>query len=97
MFEHNANSNPSASDSKPPDRPKLKILDFHGYQQNGAVFRAQDWLIQEGSSKVGAVDFHICPTQRRGEFTINSAKLTIVSITVIVSSNIIDIELSGFR
>lgn len=64
MSEHNSNSNQSAPENnkeKEPKRPKLKILAFHGYRQNGAVFRAKIGSFRKAVSKYAQLTFFSAP------------------------------------
>lgn len=64
MSEHNSNSNQSAPENnkeKDPKRPKLKILAFHGYRQNGAVFRAKTGSVRKAMSKYAQIIYFSAP------------------------------------
>ncbi|KAJ2947313.1 hypothetical protein O0L34_g17026 [Tuta absoluta] len=64
MSEHNSNSNQSAPEnnkSKEPDRPKLKILAFHGYRQNGSVFRGKIGSFRKAVNKYAQLTFISAP------------------------------------
>lgn len=62
-IEPNTNSNQSLSPPPPPqisketDRPKLKILAFHGYRQNGAVFRGKIGSFRKAVAKYAQLVF----------------------------------------
>ncbi|KAI5630927.1 serine hydrolase (FSH1) domain-containing protein [Phthorimaea operculella] len=64
MSEHNSNSNQSASENnkaKEPDRPKLKILAFHGYRQNGSMFRGKIGSFRKAVNKYAQLTFISAP------------------------------------
>lgn len=64
MSEHNSNSNQSTPENnkdKDLKRPKLKILAFHGYRQNGAVFRAKIGSFRKAVSKLSQITFFSAP------------------------------------
>ncbi|CAH2040166.1 unnamed protein product, partial [Iphiclides podalirius] len=64
-------SEPNSTVSSPPrndrhekdnkDRPKLKILAFHGYRQNGAIFRAKIGSFRKAVSKYAQLTFFSAP------------------------------------
>ncbi|XP_026759741.1 esterase AGAP003155 [Galleria mellonella] len=62
MSEQNSNSNLSPpSKAKETNRLKLKILAFHGYRQNGAVFRAKIGSFRKAVSKYAQLTFISAP------------------------------------
>ncbi|CAB3235243.1 unnamed protein product [Arctia plantaginis] len=68
MSETNSNSNHSLTPPPPPqiskeatDRPKLKILAFHGYRQNGTVFRAKIGSFRKAVAKYAQLVFVSAP------------------------------------
>ncbi|XP_026727187.1 esterase AGAP003155 [Trichoplusia ni] len=64
MSEPNSSSNQSlspAQNNKGTDRPKLKILAFHGYRQNGAVFRAKIGSFRKAVAKYAQLVFISAP------------------------------------
>ncbi|XP_059054624.1 esterase AGAP003155 [Achroia grisella] len=62
ISEQNSNSNLSSQESTTEtDRPKLKILAFHGYRQNGAVFRAKIGSFRKAVSKYAQLTFITAP------------------------------------
>lgn len=64
MSEPNSSSNqspPQNNKEKEPDRPKLKILAFHGYRQNGAVFRAKIGSFRKAVAKYAQLVFISAP------------------------------------
>ncbi|XP_047532083.1 esterase CG5412 [Vanessa atalanta] len=61
MSEHNSNSNQSSVTNNKEDRPKLKILAFHGYRQNGTVFRAKIGSFRKAVSKYAQLFFISAP------------------------------------
>lgn len=64
MSEHNSNSNQSDPENNKvnePQRTKLKILAFHGYRQNGAVFRAKIGSFRKALGKYARLFFFSAP------------------------------------
>lgn len=61
MSEQNSNSNLSAPETKEPAKPKLKILAFHGYRQNGAVFRGKIGSFRKAVAKYAQLTFISAP------------------------------------
>lgn len=63
LSEHNSNSNHSAPENNKENAPvaKLKILAFHGYRQNGAVFRAKIGSFRKAVSKYAQLTFFSAP------------------------------------
>lgn len=61
MAEHNSNSNQSMASNNKEDRPKLKILAFHGYRQNGALFRGKIGSFRKTVSKYAQLFFVSAP------------------------------------
>lgn len=47
--------------TKKEDKPKLKILAFHGYRQNGAVFRSKIGSFRKAVSKYAQLTFVSAP------------------------------------
>ncbi|KAG6462319.1 hypothetical protein O3G_MSEX013181 [Manduca sexta] len=60
LSEHHSNSNQSMPDSSK-DRPKLKILAFHGYRQNGGVFRGKIGSFRKAVAKYAQLTFLSAP------------------------------------
>jgi hypothetical protein len=60
MSDHNSNSNQS-TEKKEGDIPKLKILAFHGYRQNGALFRGKIGSFRKAVSKYAQLTFISAP------------------------------------
>lgn len=52
---------PPQNDEKDKDRPKLKILAFHGYRQNGAIFRGKIGSFRKAVSKYAQLTFFSAP------------------------------------
>ena len=61
MSEQNTNSNQSLQNNKDPDKPKLKILAFHGYRQNGSLFRGKIGSFRKAVSKYAQLTFISAP------------------------------------
>lgn len=66
MTENNSNSNlintnQSPSEKPKEDRRKLKILAFHGYRQNGTVFRAKVGSFRKAVAKYAQLIFISAP------------------------------------
>lgn len=64
MSEPNSSSNQSlspAQNNKGKERLKLKILAFHGYRQNGAVFRAKIGSFRKAVAKYAQLVFISAP------------------------------------
>lgn len=59
MSEHNSNSNQSANNRE--ERPKLKILAFHGYRQNATVFKSKIGSFRKAVSKYAQLTFISAP------------------------------------
>lgn len=60
MSEHNSNSNQSEN-MMDTEQPKLKILAFHGYRQNGTVFRAKIGSFRKAVAKYAQLTFISAP------------------------------------
>lgn len=58
MTEEVSNSN---QDSEKPILPKLKILAFHGYRQNGELFRGKLGSFRKAVSKYAQLTFLTAP------------------------------------
>ncbi|CAH0723985.1 unnamed protein product, partial [Brenthis ino] len=61
MAEHNSNSNQSMASNNKEDKLKLKILAFHGYRQNGALFRGKIGSFRKTVSKYAQLFFVSAP------------------------------------
>lgn len=68
ISETNSNSNHSLTPPPPPqiskdtaERTKLKILAFHGYRQNGTVFRAKIGSFRKAVAKYAQLVFISAP------------------------------------
>ncbi|XP_038218628.1 esterase AAEL000016 [Zerene cesonia] len=61
MSEENSNSNQSPPINNKEERRKLKILAFHGYRQNGTVFRAKIGSFRKVVSKYAQLVFISAP------------------------------------
>ncbi|XP_032516145.1 esterase AGAP003155 [Danaus plexippus] len=65
MSDHNSNSNQSSISKE--NRPKLKILAFHGYRQNGTMFRAKIGSFRKAVSKYAQLTFISAPHKVHSE------------------------------
>lgn len=61
MSEENSTSNQSPPINNKEAKPKLKILAFHGYRQNGEVFRAKLGSFRKAVSKYAQLIFISAP------------------------------------
>lgn len=57
MSDNNSNSNQSSNTNNKEDRPKLKILAFHGYRQNGTLFKGKIGSFRKTVSKYAQLFF----------------------------------------
>lgn len=57
MSDNNSNSNQSSTTNNKEDRPKLKILAFHGYRQNGTLFKGKIGSFRKTVSKYAQLFF----------------------------------------
>lgn len=97
MSEPNSNSNqsPARNSKETPDRVKLKILAFHGYRQNGAVFRAKIGSFRKAVAKYAQLVFISAPHKvvnedgGGDEGYLTSIKI-IKYITLVVLENLVD-------
>lgn len=60
MSEQNSNKSPKENNTENV-KPKLKVLAFHGYRQNGAVFRAKIGSFRKAVNKYAQLTFISAP------------------------------------